>query len=92
MKIIKLMSVIVFAQVSQVIYSGCVRGAGDTRFAAMSSLISISILRPLTTFFFCNVVSLGVIGAWIAVTIDQCTRMILMRWRFASGKWSKIKI
>ena len=33
-------------QISQVIFSGCLRGAGDTRFMAVASLISIALIRP----------------------------------------------
>ena len=35
------------AQISQVIFSGCLRGAGDTVFVAVSSLVSIALVRPL---------------------------------------------
>jgi len=80
------------AQISQVIYSGCVRGAGDTKFAAYSSLVSIALLRPLFTYLLCYVCQLGVIGAWFAIMVDQYTRLILMFYRFSSGKWSKIKV
>ena len=80
------------AQISQVIYSGCVRGAGDTKFAAYSSLVSIAILRPIFTYLLCYVFHLGVIGAWFAILIDQYTRLILMMFRFSSGKWAKVKV
>ena len=80
------------AQISQVIYSGGVRGAGDTKFAAYSSLVSIAVLRPIFTYLLCYVFDLGVIGAWFAIMVDQYTRLILMFFRFSSGKWAKIKV
>ena len=80
------------AQISQVIFSGCVRGAGDTRYAAMVSLITIAIERPLLTYLLCYVLGIGVIGAWFAMLIDQYLRLALMAARFSGGKWEKIKV
>ena len=40
--IMAMMTVIVFLQISQVVFSGCLRGAGDTRYTALVSLISVA--------------------------------------------------
>jgi len=79
-------------QVSQVLYSGCIRGAGDTKYSAMVSLICITIERPLLTYIFCYLTPMGSLGAWWAMLIDQYLRLALMAWRFSSGKWTKIKV
>jgi len=91
-KILVILAFISPAQISQVVFSGCVRGAGDTKYAAFTSLACIAILRPLMTYLLCYVFSLGVIGAWFAILIDQYTRLIFMALRFSSGKWSKVKV
>ena len=46
MMIMCTMSVSVFLQISQVVYMGCLRGAGDTKYTALISLISVAIVRP----------------------------------------------
>lgn len=79
-------------QISQVVIMGCLRGAGDTKFAAIVSLISIGIVRPGSAWFFCYPLSLGVFGAWISVFFDQCMRMLLSYWRFSRGNWTKLKL
>ena len=79
-------------QVSQVLFSGCIRGAGDTKYSALVSLVCIAIERPLLTFVFCYLTPLGAIGAWVAMFIDQYLRLALMALRFSSGKWAKIKV
>jgi len=79
-------------QVSQVLYSGCIRGAGDTKYSAMVSLVCIAIERPLLTYIFCYLTPLGPIGAWAAMFVDQYLRLALMALRFSSGKWAKIKV
>ncbi len=91
-QILVLLAFICPAQISQVIFSGCVRGAGDTKFAAITSFICIGILRPFATYLMCHVLPFGVIGAWLAMTVDQYTRLALMASRFSGGKWAKIKV
>lgn len=91
-QIMRLMVFIVLMQVSQVIYMGCLRGAGDVRFTTIASIISVTLIRPLTSFFFTYTLSLGVIGIWLGVIADQLCRLILTNWRFASGKWTTIRI
>lgn len=80
------------AQTSQVVFSGCLRGAGDTKFVAFTSLISIGIVRPILTYVLCLPLGLGLIGAWIALIVDQSMRMLLSFKRFSSGKWTKIEL
>lgn len=87
-----LISVIVFLQISQVIYSGCLRGGGDTKFVAFCGLISVTIFRPISAYIFCFPLGMGLIGVWIGLVIDQGLRFIMTSIRFRGGKWTKIKI
>lgn len=80
------------AQITQVIFNGCLRGAGDTRYTAMVSLCSVALLRPTATYLLAYPLSFGVVGAWLAMAIDQYTRLVFSFTRFKSGKWSKIKV
>lgn len=90
--ILKLLAIITPAQVSQVLFSGCVRGAGDTRYAALVSLGCIAFERPVLTYLMCYVFSFGVVGAWLAMLADQYLRLAFMAHRFSGGKWSKVKV
>jgi len=87
-----ILAAIVPAQISQVIFSTCLRTAGDTRYTAIVSLISITIVRIVSTYFFCFVLDLGLIGAWLGFATDQYTRLLLHGLRFARGKWTSIKL
>lgn len=80
------------SQTSQVIITGSLRGAGDTKFVAVSSLISIAIVRPFLTRLFAFPMGWGVIGAWIAVFVDQTMRLVINFIRFKGGKWTKIEL
>lgn len=79
------------AQTSQTVYNGCLRGAGDTKFVALISFISIALIRPGLAWILCFPANLGLKGAWIALFADQTMRYILGKKRFDSGKWTKIK-
>lgn len=80
------------AQTSQVVLSGCLRGAGDTSFVAITSLISVAIVRPLLTYILCYPLGFGVSGAWIALLIDQFFRLTTSFKRFSGGKWASISL
>ncbi|MEA5051691.1 MAG: MATE family efflux transporter [Oscillospiraceae bacterium] len=90
--IMKLMTVIVLIQISQVIYTGCLRGSGDTKFTALVSFINIAVLRPLIAYLMIYVFRFGLIGAWVGLIIDQTIRLVMTSIRFQRGKWMKITI
>lgn len=79
-------------QTSQVIKTGCLRGAGDTKFTAAMSLVSITCVRPGLTWLLCYPMDMGLLGAWIGLFIDQTIRMLLTAARFRSGKWALMKL
>jgi putative MATE family efflux protein len=83
---------IILFQISQVIFSGCLRGAGDSKYIAVVSFINIGILRPLLAFVLSTYLGYGIIGAWAGLVIDQAIRLGMTSTRFYSGKWTKIKI
>lgn len=84
--------IIVLLQVAQVIYGGCLKGGGDTRFVALVSLVSIAFIRPFSGWLFVYPLNLGLVGAWMGLTLDQFMRMTLTHWRFKSDRWLNIKI
>lgn len=90
--IMRVIAFIVVLQISQVIYMGCLRGAGDTLFTAIVSTISVTIMRTVGSFFFCYVMGWGIIGIWMGVVADQVSRLVLASMRFKQGKWMTIKI
>lgn len=79
-------------QTAQVVLSGCLRGAGDSRYVAVSSLISVGILRPLLSYLLCYPLGLGLIGAWIGLCLDQLLRLIFSAVRMRGTKWTTIKL
>ncbi len=79
-------------QIPQIIQSGALRGAGDTKYIATVSFLSVMVLRPICTFLYCYPLGFGLIGAWFAMITDQIIRLIATYIRFSKGNWVKIKV
>lgn len=91
-RIMALLSLIVVLQVSQVIFSGCLRGSGDTRSVAMVALVSVAFIRPFCGWLFTYPLALGLMGGWVGLLLDQFMRFLLTFFRFRGGKWLTIKL
>lgn len=92
---VSIMRVIIFVvifQISQVVYMGCLRGAGDTFYTAMASTISVTFIRTIGSYLGGYVFGLGIVGIWLGVLADQVSRFIFASIRFKKGEWTKIKI
>ena len=79
-------------QLSQVVLNGSLRGAGDTKFVAAISFVSITFVRPIVTWVLCYPLGLGLVGAWLSLIFDQMVRLILSFRRFTKGKWTAKKV
>ncbi len=86
-------------QNGRIVYSGCLRGAGDAKYVAIISLISVTIVRPIATYIFCYPVAamlpgmyFAVTGPWISFVIDSLLRDVLLKRRIDQGKWLDIKL
>jgi putative MATE family efflux protein len=90
--LITILAFILPVQTSQLGMAGSLRGAGDTRFVAMTMMITVVLVRPLMSLLMIYVLGLGLNGAWVAIIVDQSLRLILLFTRFSRGKWIKIKI
>ena len=90
--IMRIIIFVVILQIAQVIYMGCLRGAGDTLYTAIASTFSVTLVRTFGSYFFGYVLGRGITGIWIGVIADQLSRFILASIRFRQGKWTEIKI
>lgn len=90
--IMRILSVTLFFQIEQVVLFGCLRGAGDTRFTALVSLISVTCIRPGLSWLLCYPLGIGLIGAWLGTFTDQALRFLLTFLRFRKGHWTKIRL
>ncbi len=91
-QIMRIIIFVVLLQIAQVIYMGCLRGAGDTLYTAIASTISVTVIRTAGSWFFGYVLHWGIAGIWMGVVADQLSRFLFASIRFKRGKWTEIKI
>jgi len=96
---VQALTLVAFAQPFQscrFVFTSALRGAGDSRFTAIITLIGILIVRPLVSWLIVDWMQanwgLGLIGAWIALISDQMTCFVLAIVRYKQGKWATLKV
>ena len=87
-----ILAIILPFQTTQLVMGGSLRGAGDTRYVAVTMLLTVGFIRPLTGYLFAFELGLGLAGAWFAIIVDQIARLVLLYVRFIRGKWTTVKI
>lgn len=65
------------------------RAANDVRFPMTVSICSMWICRIVLAYIFSLNFGLGLMGIWIAMTVDWLVRAIFFSARVLSGKWSR---
>ncbi len=91
-RIMRVFVFVVFFQVSQVIYMGALRGAGDTGYTAFASTVSVTVVRTLFSWLLGIVLGLGITGIWLGILADQISRYLFAMFRFRKGEWVNIRI
>ena len=79
-------------QISQIIYGGCLRAAGDVKYTLGVALVSVTLIRSIVTLICVNILNLGLAGIWIGILSDQASRFVSLRYRFNKGEWVHKKI
>jgi putative MATE family efflux protein len=74
------------------IFTGALRGAGDTRVPIVFTLIGFYAVRIPLAYAFVGPLEWGLLGAWWAMISDLTFRGGAFLLRFASGKWKWVKV
>lgn len=77
---------------SNFVMMGSLRGSGDTRFVMVATLAGIWCVRLTLAIFLVKHLGLGLMGAWIAMSLDQLTRGTLAYLRFRQGGWQHARV
>ncbi|MDR3086110.1 MAG: MATE family efflux transporter [Christensenellaceae bacterium] len=71
--------------------SGSLRGAGDTIFPMMASVLGVWVFRVVVCHVLVTVLNLGLMGAWISMFFDQYLRATVVYLRHRGEKWLSYK-
>lgn len=90
--ILRLYALVQPAQSTAFILSGALRGAGDTTWVLYANTLGTWVGRVIIGMALVRWFGLGLLGAWIAMGIDQLGRSFLISSRFKSGHWKTQKV
>lgn len=79
-----IVALVSYPEAHAMVCAGILRGSGKTTQVAVYSFVSITLLRPIITAFFLYYLNMGLVGAWLALAIDQsiratCAHILLSR-------------
>ena len=75
-----------------IIYMGALRGAGDTRWTMVFSLIGGLGLRVPLAYVGGIVLAAGLLGAWSGMIVDIIARFLMGFARFTHGGWKRVRV
>ncbi len=89
---LKIIAIVQPLQSTQFILAGGLRGAGDTKWPLYSTAFGVWGVRVVLAHILVNIVGMGLIGAWIAMAVDQFFRSTVVLLRYRSGKWKTARV
>ncbi|MGI6627573.1 MAG: MATE family efflux transporter [Bacillota bacterium] len=78
--------------ISMFILIGGLRGAGDTRWTLLITMLGFWGIRVVTAYFLAIRLNLGLYGAWIGMALDMVVRSVLGVLRFRAGGWKHTRV
>jgi MATE family multidrug resistance protein len=90
--VLRIAAVIQPLMAASFVFSGALRGAGDTRTTLVITVLSTWGLRVVVTYLLGQVLGLALIGVWLAISADFGVRAFLFWRRFRSDKWQSIRV
>jgi putative MATE family efflux protein len=80
------------AQAAIFALGGSLRGAGDTRYPLIVSLVNWFVVRLPLSYVLAFPLGLGLTGIWAGVAADYFVRAVLLAVRFRSGAWARVRV
>ena len=79
-------------QMSSVVLSGALRGAGDNLYVAGVMVVCVSVIRPVMAWLAVNVFHLSLAMTWLVSLAEIGIRLVFFYLRFENGKWAFKKV
>jgi len=80
------------AQAAIFTLGGALRGAGDTRYPLVVSLVNWFLIRLPLAYVLAFPLGFGLTGLWAGVAADYFVRAGLLAYRFNSGAWQRVRV
>lgn len=79
-------------QINAFALAGCLRGAGDNLFVAITATLCVSLIRPAMALIAVWVFHFDLPATWVFAMSEMILRCVWFYARFSSEKWEKIQI
>ncbi|GAA0362738.1 MATE family efflux transporter [Bacillus horti] len=89
---LRIVGAVQVAQSTQFILAGALRGAGDTKYPLYAMFVGVWGFRVILCILFVMVLEWGILGAWLAIAVDQIVRSIIIHTRYKNGKWKNQEV
>lgn len=89
--VLKILALAQPGQSTQLTIAGALRGAGDTMYPLYASAFGIWVFRVIVAYILVHVFQWGLVGAWVALVLDQTVRALIVYLRYRTDKWLDAK-
>ena len=90
--LLRIISAYLFLDAAYMVFSGALKGAGDTRFLMWSMGLSAVVSLVLPVYLGITIFNMTVIGAWLCILLFIVSLFLLSSGRYATGKWQKMLV
>lgn len=80
------------ARACNMVLISCLNAAGDVKFPVAAGLVSMWGISVPLAYVFGIVFDMGLVGIWLAFSIDEWIRALLMLYRWRRRSWQKVDI
>ena len=91
-KLLAIDIVLEIGRVSNLVFGNALKTSGDALYPVIIGAVFMFLCAVGGTYFFGIHLNLLVVGAYIALALDECTRAVAMFLRWQSGKWKEKSI
>ena len=88
-KLLAIDIILEIGRISNLVFGNALKASGDALFPVTIAVVFMFLCTVCGTWFFGIHLNLLVVGTYIALTLDECTRAIAMFLRWQSGKWKE---
>ncbi len=90
--LLRIVSVYVFMDALYMIFTGALRGAGDTHFVMWSLGSAVVLVFVLPVYILVERLHIGIVGAWLCLLLFIAVLCTICAARYAGGRWEKIRL
>lgn len=90
--LLQLALVLELGRAANVVVGGALRSSGDARFASLVGASMMWFLAVPLSYLLGATFGLGVVGVWMAMTVDECLRGLINYWRWQTGAWQRFRL